>query len=216
MSVRAIWRLAGASGVRRGARAGARFGAQAAPTMVEPPFFEDAVAAGDAAAGRRAHPASIPSIVSYDGTEKKPGSYGGTLRMLGGSAKDTRLMVIYGYARLVAYTPNFEIVPDIAESVDVEEGRRLHLPSSARATNGRTASRSPRRISASTGRTWRTIAEVSRFGPPKELLVDGEKPVVEFPDATTVRYTLVEAESLFPAGARRRAAGRDLPARRTT
>ena len=57
------------------------------------------------------------------GPRKTPGKYGGTLRILGGSAKDTRLMVIYGYARLVAYTPNFDIIPDIAESVDIQEGR---------------------------------------------------------------------------------------------
>ena len=57
------------------------------------------------------------------------GRPGGELRMLMASPKDTRIMVVYGYARLVAYTPDLEIVPDILESVDVEDGRifTLHL-----------------------------------------------------------------------------------------
>ncbi len=51
--------------------------------------------------------------------------------LLMSSAKDTRLMVVYGYARLVAYDPNLEIVPDIVERVDVEDNRSFHLPSAA-------------------------------------------------------------------------------------
>ena len=129
MNVRNIGRLAalvlfGASFATSGASA------QTAPTMVEPPFFADAVAAKTLPPVAERIP-EHPSVVSYDGTDKKPGRYGGTLRMLGGSAKDTRIMVIYGYARLVGYYAKFEIVPDIAESVDIEEGQGLHLPSAA-------------------------------------------------------------------------------------
>ena len=53
------------------------------------------------------------------------GSPGGQLRLLMGGAKDTRLMVVYGYARLVRYTPAYELEPDLAESIDVEDGRRF-------------------------------------------------------------------------------------------
>ncbi len=37
--------------------------------------------------------------------------------------------MVYGYARLVAYTPALALVPDILEAVDVEDGRSftLHL-----------------------------------------------------------------------------------------
>jgi peptide/nickel transport system substrate-binding protein len=38
---------------------------------------------------------------------------------------------------------------------------------------------------------------VSRWGPPKELLVDGEKPLVETPDPLTVRYTWSKPNSFF-------------------
>ena len=49
--------------------------------------------------------------------------------MLMGGPKDTRMMVVYGYARLVGYTPALELVPDILKSFDVEDGRifTLHL-----------------------------------------------------------------------------------------
>jgi peptide/nickel transport system substrate-binding protein len=41
------------------------------------------------------------------------GSPGGELRMLMAGPKDTRMMVVYGYARLVGYTPALNIEPDI-------------------------------------------------------------------------------------------------------
>ena len=171
--------------------------AQAAPTMVEPPFFAEAVAAGTLPPVAERVP-EHPSIVSFAGTEKQPGRYGGTLRILGGSAKDTRLMIIYGYARLVAYNPDYEIVPDIAERVDVEEGRvfTFHLRSGQKWSDGKPFTSEDFRF------YWEDVgndAEVSRFGPPKELLVDGEKPVVEFPDALTVRYTWAKPNSYFLA-----------------
>ena len=42
----------------------------------------------------------------------EPGREGGELRILMSGAKDTRLMTVYGYARLVRYTPELELVPD--------------------------------------------------------------------------------------------------------
>ena len=139
---------------------------------------------------------STPAVVSFEGTDKEPGRYGGTLRLLGGSAKDTRLLVVYGYARLVGYTPDYDIVPDIAESVEVEEGRRFtfHLRPGHSWSDGEPFTSEDFRY------YWEDIAndaEVSRFGPPKELLVDGEKPVVEFPDETTVRYSWSKPNPYF-------------------
>jgi len=162
---------------------------------VEPPFFEKAVKAGELPPVAERIP-QHPSVVSYADTEKTQGKYGGTLRLLGGSARDTRLMVIYGYSRLVAYDPNFEIVPDIAESVDVEEGRifTFHLRPGHKWSDGAPFTSEDFRF------YWEDIAndaEVSRFGPPKELLVDGERPVVEVLDETTVRYTWSKPNSFF-------------------
>ncbi len=128
--------------------------------------------------------------------DKTPGKYGGTLRIIGGSAKDTRMMVIYGYARLVGYTPDYDIVPDIAESFDVEDGRifTFHLRPGHKWSDGEPFTAEDFRF------YWEDMADdpnVSRFGPPKELLVDGEKPKVEILDPLTVRYSWSKPNSYF-------------------
>ena len=79
-----------------------------------------------------------PSMVALDGPGQSPGQYGGELRMLVSQPKDTRMMVVYGYARLVGYDPQLELVPDLLAGVDVEEGRifTLHLRRGHRWSDG--------------------------------------------------------------------------------
>ncbi|MCM2502751.1 ABC transporter substrate-binding protein [Aureimonas altamirensis] len=115
------------------------------------------------------------------------GSYGGTLRLIEGQAKDTRRMVVYGYARLVGYTPEGTLAPDIAKAVEVEDGRifTFHLRAGHRWSDGAPFTADDFRY------YWEDIAnnaELAPYGPPRELLVDGKPPHVTFPDATTVRY----------------------------
>ncbi len=169
--------------------------AQSTPTMVEPPALTDAVKSGALPPVSQRIPKD-PLVVDYKGTDKTPGQYGGTLRILGASAKDTRLMVVYGYARLVGYTPNFDIVPDIADSYDVKDGRifTFHLRDGMKWSDGSPFTAEDFRF------YWEDMAndpDVSRFGPPKELLVDGEKPKVEILDPLTVRYSWSKANSYF-------------------
>src|SRR5690349_7340849 len=45
------------------------------------------------------------------------GTPGGELRMLVGGPKDTRMMVVYSYARLVGYNPSLNLAPDILKSI---------------------------------------------------------------------------------------------------
>ncbi len=166
-----------------------------APKMVEPPFFEAAVKSGALPPVSERIP-EHPLVVSYDGTDKEPGKYGGTLRMIGGSAKDTRMMVIYGYARLVGYTPDYDIVADLCESFDVEEGRifTFHLRPGHKWSDGEPFTAEDFRF------YWEDMAndpKVSRFGPPKELLVDGQKPTVEIIDPLTIRYSWSKPNSFF-------------------
>ena len=99
-----------------------------------------------------AGPPEEPWVVDFDGAGKTVGKPGGELQTLVGRAKDTRLMVVYGYARLVGYDRELELVPDILKDVDIEDGRSftLHLRKGHR---GPTASRSPARTSATGGRT---------------------------------------------------------------
>ena len=90
---------------------------------VEPPALVQDVA------GQRLPPVAArlprqPLVVDLAAEGKEPGQYGGTLPMIMGRDKDTRQMVVYGYARLVGYRPgDFELVPDLAAAVEVEDDR---------------------------------------------------------------------------------------------
>ncbi len=97
-------------------------GAEAA--LQETPYFADVVAGGKLPPVVQRIPRE-PALAELE-TLGKPG---GDLRMLMASPKDTRMMVVYGYARLVAYTPALAIVPDMLLGIDVDDGRSftLHL-----------------------------------------------------------------------------------------
>lgn len=156
-------------------------------TLVEPPVFERNVAEKSLPPIEKRVP-SEPWVVDLEEADGlTPGRYGGTLDMLIGREKDVRLLVVYGYARLVGYAPDFSIVPDIARAVDVEEGRRFtfHLREGHRWSDGAPFTSEDFRY------YWEDVATdpaMSRFGLPSELLVAGEPPTVAFPDALTVRY----------------------------
>src|SRR5688500_19914117 len=102
MSVRAAWSsfaalvltlgLAAAQAQEAPSPSGA---AAALPAMIEPPFFEEAVAAGDLPPVAERIP-QRPAVAAFDGTNATPGRYGGMLKVLGGSAKDTRTLVVWG------------------------------------------------------------------------------------------------------------------------
>ena len=72
--------------------------AQAEPQ--ETPFFKREVVSGKLSRVDE----RLPSDPATAGSETI-GNPGGELRMLMGGPKDTRMMVVYGYARLVGYTP---------------------------------------------------------------------------------------------------------------
>ena len=119
---------------------------------------------------------------------QRPGRYGGTLVTLAGRSRDTRLFTVYGYARLVAYDRHLNIVPDILESIDVEDDRifTLHLRKGQRWSDGAPFTAEDFRY------YWEDVAndrELSPTGPPRDMIVDGEPPKFEVLDETTVRYT---------------------------
>jgi peptide/nickel transport system substrate-binding protein len=120
--------------------------------------------------------------------DQSPGEHGGRLRLLMGKQKDIRQMVIYGYARLIGYTPDLELKPDILKRVDVVEGRifTLHLRKGHKWSDGQPFTSEDFRY------YWEDIAnnpELAKSGPPIALMVDGKPPQVEFLDAHTVRYS---------------------------
>lgn len=171
------------------------------PPLIETDYFKKDIAAKALPPIEMRVPTD-PYIVDFDDGDDQFGRYGGTLRMLGGSAKDTRLMVVYGYARLVGYNEQFEIVADIAKRVDVEEGRifTFHLRKGHRWSDGHLFTSEDFRY------YWEDIVtnkEASVMGLPRTLIVDGEGPVVDFIDQWTVRYSWSKPNPFFlPALAR--------------
>jgi peptide/nickel transport system substrate-binding protein len=147
------------------------------------PMLADKVAAGELPPVSDRLPED-PAVADMS----EAGRYGGDIIMLMGSAKDTRMMVVYGYARLVGYNPDFKIVADIAESYDVQDGRifTFHLRKGMKWSDGKPFDAEDFRY------YWKDVAnnaELSPTGPPSVLIVDGEAPKVEFPDKYTVRYS---------------------------
>ena len=54
-----------------------------------------------------------------------PARQGGQLNMLVASARDTRLMTVYSYTRLIVYDDKFKLHPDILESYEAKDGREF-------------------------------------------------------------------------------------------
>jgi peptide/nickel transport system substrate-binding protein len=159
-------------------------GAQA--KFIEPPMFEAEVKAGKLPPLAKRLPENPLVLPLAAGAQ--PGQYGGSLNMLIGRSRDIRMLVVYGYARLVGYDQNFNIVPDILESIDVKDDRvfTMKLRKGHRWSDGQPFSVEDFRY------FWEDVAnnkELSPTGPPSDLLVDGEAPKVEFPDKQTVRYS---------------------------
>ncbi len=175
--------------------AGALVPAAAQTTPVETPMLAPRVAAGELPPLSERLPAP-PVVVAFDGEQRSLGQHGGELKLLMGKQKDIRMMMVYGYARLVGYDTDFEIVPDLLERVDVEDGRvfTLHLRKNHRWSDGA-------RFTAEDFRYyWEDVAnneEIAPFGPPKALLVDGAPPRFEILDETTVRYSWPSTNPYF-------------------
>jgi len=154
--------------------------------LIEPPALEEDVKAGKLPPVAKRVP-ETPLVVKLP-AGAQPGQYGGTLNMLIGRSRDVRMMVVYGYARLVGYDRNFNLVPDLLESIDVKDERvfTMKLRRGHRWSDGQPFTIEDFRY------YWDDVAnnkELSPTGPPADLLVNGEPPKVEYPDKHTVRYS---------------------------
>jgi peptide/nickel transport system substrate-binding protein len=157
-----------------------------AMTLVETPFYEDAVGAGRLPPVAERAPA-VPRVIGFDGGDRQIGRYGGDLRILMSKARDTRQMMVYGYARLVGYDRNLLVKPDILEAIEVEDDRvfTLRLRAGHRWSDGHPFTTEDFRY------FWEDVANnrmLAPAGPPQRLLVRGEAPQVEVVDETTIRY----------------------------
>ncbi|MFE0756230.1 ABC transporter substrate-binding protein [Inquilinus sp. NPDC058860] len=158
-----------------------------AATLVETPMYEQDVAAGKLPPVAQRVP-EVPSVVDLAAERKEPGKPGGEINWMAGRARDIRIMNTYSYARLVGYGPDFKLHPDILQSVDVDGEKvfTLHLRPGHKWSDGQPFTSDDFRY------FWEDVSldkELMPYGPDTRLLVDGEQPKVEFPDAQTVRYS---------------------------
>ena len=161
--------------------------APGAAAPIEPPELTAAVADGKLPPVNERLP-ETPGVVDLSGAGQSIGAHGGTLNILMGRAKDIRMMMVYGYARLVGYNPDLEFESDLLGRFEVEAGRvfTFTLRKGHKWSDG----------APFTVEDFRYYYEdvvnnldLSPFGPPPTLLVDGEAPRFEILDAHRVRYS---------------------------
>ena len=159
-----------------------------AQTLIETPSLEARVQAGELPPVDERVP-TPPRVIDLAAVEgKEPGQPGGAIDWLARRSKDIRIMNVYGYSRLVGWTPELELVPDILEEIEVEDDRIFTLHLSRRAQmvrRGRPFTTEDFRYKWED--VWTNDA-LSPYGVDSRLLADGTPPEVTIVDETTVRY----------------------------
>lgn len=168
-------------------------GSALALELKESPMLAERVAKGELPKVSERVPEN-PNVI----TPREPGRFGGELRTIMGRNQDTRLMTVYGYARLVGYAPDFKIVPDILESFEDDRDRvfTFHLRKGHRWSDGAPFTTEDFRY------WWEDMAnnqDLFPFGPPEAMIVDGVKAKVEILDALTVRISWPNPNATFLA-----------------
>lgn len=137
-----------------------------------------------------------PLIVDLEARGRKIGTPGGKIDTLIGRSRDVRLINVWGYARLVAYNEQLELVPDILKDFIEEEGRifTLVLRKGHKWSDGHP-------FTSEDIRFWyedvASNAELQPSGLPQFMLAGGKPPVFEMIDETTVRFTWDAPNPLF-------------------
>ncbi len=139
---------------------------------------------------------SEPLVVDLEATGRTVGKHGGKIDTLIGRAKDVRLINVWGYARLVGYNEDLELVPDILENVEVEDGRifTLHTREGHKWSDGHPFGAEDIRY------YFEDVVsneELTPSGLPPFLLSNGKGPKFEVLDETTVRFTWDDPNPLF-------------------
>ena len=156
------------------------------PALQESSFWQAEVDSGDMPPVAERLP-KVPLVVDLAAKGRTLGHEGGTLRTMVTRDRDIRMMVVYGYARLVGYNEDYVLTPDILRAVDNEDDKvfTLHLRPGHRWSDG-----SPF-TSADFDYWWNDVANneaLSPSGPPDFLRIEGQLPTVTFPDETTVVF----------------------------
>ncbi|MFD2740434.1 ABC transporter substrate-binding protein [Sulfitobacter aestuarii] len=158
----------------------------AQPVPQESSFWAAEVRSGDLPPVTERLP-EVPLVVDLEAKGRSFGHQGGTLRTLVSRSKDVRQMVVYGYARLVGYAPDYSLYPDLLRDVEIEEGRRftLHLRPGHRWSDGTPFTSEDFRY------WWENVANndaITPSGPPDFMFVQDELGTVSFPNPVTVVF----------------------------
>ena len=161
----------------------------------EPPNLVAAVAAGQLPPLTARLP-RVPLVFEAPRSDWTLGRYGGEVRTLMAKDRDIRMMVVYGYSRLVGYDEQLRLTPDILEKVDNVDSRifTLYLRPGHKWSDGEPFTAEDFRY------YWDDVAhnkDLSPFGLPQALLVNGHAPKFEVLNETTVRFTWQEPNPMF-------------------
>jgi peptide/nickel transport system substrate-binding protein len=153
----------------------------------EPPLLAAQVRSGSLPPMAARLPA-LPHVTRLADSGREAGKPGGEIRMLMADQRDLRMMSVYGLSRLVVFNQKQELVADILESADVEEGRRftLTLREGHRWSDGHPFTTDDFRY------WWEEVANHPRLspgGPPLTLLAGGKLPRVEILDSRRLRFS---------------------------
>jgi peptide/nickel transport system substrate-binding protein len=170
-------------------------GTEAQTELKETPYFADTVKEGHLPPVADRVP-SVPHVTDLAKLGREIGRPGGTLRLLMGDQRDTRFITLYGYSRLVLFSEKLELVPDILQSFDVEEGRifTFHLRPGHKWSDGEPFTTEDFRYA------WEDYWNNHRLspgGPPAALMPNGRPPKFEVIDPLTVRFTWEHPNPLF-------------------
>lgn len=169
--------------------------AAGAQMLVEPPSLAPLVEGGKLPPLAQRLP-DTPVVLAMDQPGQSIGRHGGTLNTIMARSKDVRLMVVYGYARLVKFDRNLNLVPDILERIEVKDGKifTFYLRPGHKWSDGQPFTTEDFRY------YWEDVANndlLSPIGPSALLRVDGELPTVTFIDKTTLRYAWSKPNPAF-------------------
>jgi peptide/nickel transport system substrate-binding protein len=175
--------------------AGPALAADPLPAMKETPMFADQVKSGALPPVEKRIPQQ-PWVVREFAGGDGPGKQGGQINTLIASARDTRLMTVYSYTRLIVYDDKFKLKPDILESYEEKDGREFtfRLRAGHKWSDGQPFTTEDFRF------FWEDVAsnkDLSSGGPNVELLVDGQPPKVEIIDPLTIKYTWEKPNPYF-------------------
>ena len=164
--------------------------------LEEPPSLQALVEAGELPPMRERLP-KTPKTIDFEAEGKRIGRYGGRLRTLLGKAKDSRIVVVIEYSRLIGFNTKLEIEPDILESFDSVENREftLKIREGHRWSDGHPLTSEDFRY------WWEDVAtdpKLNEGAIDPAMISGGEKPEFTIVDELTVRYRWSVPNPAFP------------------